>query len=204
MKIHLHQYDLPDDVRLGNVVAIDTETMGLKPHRDRLCLVQLSAGDGECHLVQFPQRRYENARNLKNMLADPNVTKLFHFARFDVMVLFHFLGVMATPVYCTKIASKLIRTFTEKHSLKDLCKELLKIEISKQEQTSDWGAADLTPDQLRYAATDVAHLHALKEKLDILLERENKMDLAQSCFSFLPSRAMLDLSAGEEFDVFQH
>jgi len=204
MKIHLHQYDLPDDVHLGNLVAIDTETMGLKPHRDRLCLVQLSAGDGVCHLVQFPEKHYENARNLKNMLANPNVTKLFHFARFDVMVLFHSLGVMAAPLYCTKIASKLIRTFTEKHSLKDLCKELLKVEISKQEQTSDWGAVDLTPDQLRYAATDVAHLHALKEKLDILLARENKMDLAQSCFSFLPSRAMLDLVAGEEFDVFQH
>lgn len=204
MKIHLHQYDLPDDVRLSNVVAVDTETMGLKPHRDRLCLVQLSAGDGVCHLVQFPQKQYENARNLKNLLADPSVTKLFHFARFDVMVLLHSLGVMATPLYCTKIASKLTRTFTEKHSLKELCKEFLKIEISKQEQTSDWGAPDLTPEQLRYAATDVLHLHALKEKLDVLLEREGKRELAQSCFSFVPSRSLLDLVAGEEFDVFQH
>ncbi len=204
MKIHLHQNDLPDDLNLGNLVAIDTEAMGLKPHRDRLCLVQLSSGDGICHLIQFPQRDYEKAQNLKRLLGDPAVTKLFHFARFDVMILFHYLNVMATPLYCTKIASKLIRTFTEKHSLKDLCKELLKVEISKQEQTSDWGAPDLTPDQLRYAATDVLHLHALKEKLDGLLKRENQMNLANACFSFLPHRALLDLAAGEEFDVFAH
>lgn len=204
MKIHLHQNDLPDNLNLGNVVAIDTETMGLKPHRDRLCLVQLSAGDGVCHLVQFPQKNYEKAQNLKRLLADPSITKLFHFARFDVMILFHYLNVMATPLYCTKIASRLIRTFTEKHSLKDLCKELLKVEISKQEQTSDWGAQDLTPDQLRYAATDVLHLHALKAKLDTLLERENQMDLANACFSFIPHRARLDLAAGEEFDIFAH
>jgi len=204
MKIQLHQNDLPDGLNLGNLVAIDTETMGLKPHRDRLCLVQLSAGDGICHLVQFPNKQYENAHNLKKLLADPKITKLFHFARFDVMVLFHSFGVMATPLYCTKIASKLIRTFTDKHSLKDLCKDLLKVEISKQEQTSDWGAPDLTPEQLRYAATDVLHLHALKSKLDGLLERENQTGLAQSCFSFLPSRSMLDLRVGEEFDIFQH
>lgn len=204
MKIHLHQNDLPDGLNLGNLVAVDTETMGLKPHRDRLCLVQLSAGDGICHLVQFPQRKYENAHNLKGLLANSKVTKLFHFARFDVTILFYSLGILATPLYCTKIASKLIRTFTEKHSLKDLCKELLKIEISKQEQTSDWGASDLTPDQLRYAATDVLHLHALKDKLDLLLERENQADLAQACFSFIPYRAMLDLQAGEEFDIFHH
>lgn len=204
MEIQLYRNDLPDGLDLGNSVAIDTETMGLKPHRDRLCLVQLSAGDGICHLVQFPKRQYENAHNLKKVLADPKITKLFHFARFDVMVLFHSFGVMATPLYCTKIASKLIRTFTEKHSLKDLCKDLLKVDISKQEQTSDWGAQDLTPEQLRYAATDVLHLHALKSKLDALLERENQMGLAQSCFSFLPYRAMLDLTVGEEFDIFQH
>jgi ribonuclease D len=204
MKIHLHQNDLPDGLNLGKLVAIDTEAMGLRPHRDRLCLVQLSSGDGTCHLVQFPDRKYNSAHNLKKLITDPKVTKLFHFARFDVMVLFHYLGVMATPLYCTKIASKLIRTFTDKHSLKDLCKELLKVEISKQEQTSDWGAQDLTPDQLRYAATDVLHLHALKEKLDVLLERENQMNLAKGCFDFLPYRAQLDLLAGEEFDIFQH
>lgn len=204
MKIHLHQNDLPDGLNLGNLVAVDTETMGLKPHRDRLCLVQLSAGDGVCHLVQFSHRTYENARNLKQVLADSKVTKLFHFARFDVAILFYSLGILATPLYCTKIASKLIRTFTEKHSLKDLCKELLKIDISKQEQTSDWGVSDLTPDQLRYAATDVLHLHALKDKLDVLLDRENQTDVARACFSFIPYRAMLDLQVGEEFDIFQH
>ena len=204
MKIHLHKNDLPDDVRLGNVVAIDTEAMGLRPHRDRLCLVQLSAGDGICHLVHFPDKAYEGAQNLKRLIEDQSVTKLFHFARFDVMILFHSLGVMPTPLYCTKIASKLVRTFTEKHSLKDLCKDLLKVEISKQEQTSDWGAQDLNPDQLRYAATDVLHLHALKAKLDELLIRENQMSLAQDCFSFIPTRAKLDLTAGEEFDIFHH
>ncbi len=204
MKLHLHKNDLPDDVHLGKLVAIDTEAMGLRPHRDRLCLVQLSAGDGICHLVHFPDKKYDAARNLKRLLEDQSVTKLFHFARFDVMILFHALGVMATPLYCTKIASKLIRTFTDRHSLKDLCKELLKVDISKQEQTSDWGAQDLTPDQLRYAATDVLHLHTLKTKLDELLLRENQTDLAQACFSFLPSRAKLDLTAGEEFDVFHH
>ena len=204
MKIHLHQNDLPDDLDLGSLVAIDTEAMGLHPHRDRLCLVQLSAGDGVCHLVQFPQKQYENAPNLKRLLADTKVTKLFHFARFDVMILSHYLGVLATPLYCTKIASKLVRTFTDRHSLKDLCKELLKIEISKQEQTSDWGAQDLTQDQLQYAATDVLHLHALKVKLDMLLERENQINLAKGCFEFLPHRTALDLTAGEEFDIFHH
>ena len=204
MKIQLYKNDLPDGLDLGNLVAIDTEAMGLRPHRDRLCLVQLSAGDGHCHLVQFPKREYERAHNLKRLLKDQKVTKLFHFARFDVMILFHTFGVMATPLYCTKIASKLIRTFTDKHSLKDLCKELLKVEISKQEQTSDWGAEELTSDQLRYAATDVLHLHALKSRLDGLLERENQMEIAQACFSFIPTRAKLDLIAGEAFDIFEH
>jgi ribonuclease D len=204
MKIHLHQGDLPDGLNLGTLVAIDTEAMGLRPYRDRLCLVQLSAGDGICHLVQFPKNQYERAKNLKSLLADPKVTKLFHFARFDVMILFKYLGVMPTPLYCTKIASKLTRTFTEKHSLKDLCKDLLKVEISKQEQTSDWGAADLNQDQLQYAATDVLHLHALKTKLDTLLEREDKVALAKGCFDFLTHRAILDLTAGEEFDIFHH
>jgi len=204
MKIHLHQNDLPNDLDLSTLVAIDTEAMGLKPHRDRLCLVQLSAGDGNCHLIHFPHKHYEDAQNLKRLLANPKVTKLFHFARFDVAILFHSLSVMAAPLYCTKIASKLTRTFTEKHNLKDLCKELLKIEISKQEQTSDWGAQNLTSEQLHYAATDVLHLHALKEKLDELLVRESRLDLAQTCFSFIPTRAKLDLTSGEEFDVFQH
>jgi ribonuclease D len=204
MKINLYQNDLPDGLDLGNLVAIDTEAMGLRPHRDRLCLVQLSSGDGVCHLVQFADRQYEKAHNLKRLIADPQVTKIFHFARFDVMILFHYLGVMATPLFCTKIASKLIRTFTEKHSLKDLCKELLKVEITKQEQTSDWGAKDLTPEQLKYAATDVLYLHALKEKLDVLLARENQTDLAKGCFAFISHRATLDLTAGEEFDVFPH
>lgn len=204
MKIHLHQNDLPDGLDFGKSVAVDTETMGLKPHRDRLCLVQLSAGDGNCHLVQFSGNNDYKAPNLKKLLADPSVTKLFHFARFDVTILYHTLGVMAAPLYCTKIASKLVRTFTDKHSLKDLCKELLKIEISKQEQTSDWGASELTSDQLRYAATDVLHLHALKDKLDVLLKRENQEALAQGCFSFIPHRAQLDLASGEEFDIFHH
>ncbi|MBM3632175.1 MAG: ribonuclease D [Alphaproteobacteria bacterium] len=204
MKIHLHQGDLPDGLNLGTLVAIDTEAMGLRPYRDRLCLVQLSAGDGICHLVQFPKNQYEGAKNLKFLLADPKVTKLFHFARFDAMILFKYLGVMPTPLYCTKIASKLTRTFTEKHSLKDLCKDLLKVEISKQEQTSDWGAAELNQDQLQYAATDVLHLHALKTKLDTLLEREDKVALAKGCFDFLTHRAILDLTAGEEFDIFHH
>lgn len=204
MKIHLHQNDLPKDVDLGNLVAIDTEAMGLRPHRDRLCLVQLSSGDGHCHLAHFPKKDYEKAVNLKRLLGDPKVTKLFHYARFDVMILFHTFGIMATPLYCTKIASKLIRTFTDKHSLKDLCKDLLKIDISKQEQTSDWGTQELTQDQLRYAATDVLHLHALKGQLDALLERENQTTLAHACFSFIPYRVQLDLTAGEEFDIFHH
>jgi ribonuclease D len=202
MKIKLHHDDLPADVDLGNLVAIDTETMGLKPHRDRLCLVQLSAGDGVCHLVQI--KAYEEAVNLKRLLADPLVTKIYHFARFDVAILYHTLKVISTPNYCTKIASRLVRTYTDKHGLKDLCKDILKTEISKQEQTSDWGAQDLTPEQMRYAATDVLHLHALKAKLDELLQREGQEALAQACFSFIPYRAQLDLIAGDEFDIFQH
>jgi ribonuclease D len=204
MKIHLHQNDLPNGLDLGKLVAIDTEAMGLRPHRDRLCLVQLSSGQGDCHLVHFPDSKYDQAKNLKALLADQSVTKLFHFARFDVMILFHTFGIMATPLYCTKIASKLIRTFTDKHSLKDLCRDLIKVEISKQEQTSDWGAKELTPDQLKYAATDVLHLHALKEKLDVLLNRENKSEIARGCFEFLPYRVQIDLTAGEDFDIFLH
>lgn len=204
MKIQYHQNDLPEGLDLGNLVAIDTEAMGLHPHRDRLCLVQISAGDDVCHLVHFPNPQFEQAHHLKRLLADPKITKLFHFARFDIMLMFHTFGVMATPIYCTKIASKLVRTFTDKHSLKDLCKDLLKIDISKQEQTSDWGAQELTQEQLKYAATDVLHLHALKEKLDALLVRENRVNLAKGCFDFLPYRAQLDLTAGEDHDIFLH
>jgi ribonuclease D len=203
-KIHLHHNDLPDGLSLGNQVAIDTETMGLRPHGDRLCLVQLSTGDGVCHLIQFSPGQYEQAHNLKALLGNSTITKLFHFARFDVTMLFHHFGVMATPLYCTKIASKLVRTFTEKHGLKELCKDLLKVELSKQEQTSDWGAKELTQSQLKYAATDVLYLHALKGKLDALLARENKQELANACFSFIPTRAMMDLSFGEDFDIFHH
>lgn len=208
MKIFLHQNDLPDSVSLGNIVAIDTETMGLRPHRDRLCLVQLSSGNGDCHLVQIsPEMKdnnYADAKNLKALLKNQSVTKIFHFARFDVAILFHTFGIMTTPVFCTKIASKMIRTYTDKHGLKDLCKELLKIEISKQEQTTDWGAKELTQDQLRYAATDVLYLHTLKEKLEALLTRENRQELAQACFSYIPARVQLDLLTGEEFDIFHH
>lgn len=201
--IKLHQYDLPGSVTFGGSVAIDTETMGLQPHRDRLCLVQLSAGDGSAHLVQFPEPRFE-APNLKAMLADPKVLKLFHFARFDVAVLKHYLGVEVKPVYCTKIASRLVRTFTDKHGLKDLVKELLDVDLSKQQQSSDWGAKDLTQEQMRYAASDVLHLHALKSRLDTMLKREGRAHLAQACFDFLPTRAELDLAGWPELDIFAH
>lgn len=203
MTIHLHQGDLPAEVSFGASVAIDTETMGLNPHRDRLCLVQLSAGDGVSHLVQFAPGRYA-APNLRALLIDPKVLKIFHFGRFDIAVLAHYLGAVAAPVYCTKIASKLARTFTDKHGLKDLCRELLGIELSKQQQTSDWGAATLTEEQKRYAASDVLHLHALKGKLDEMLQRENRQQLALACFSFLPTRAFLDLLGYENTDIFEH
>ncbi len=201
--IHLHHGDLPDDVWLGNVVAIDTETMGLVPGRDRLCLVQLSSGDGSAHVVQFPRGRYD-APNLTRMLADQNVLKLFHFGRFDIAVLYAYLGVLARPVYCTKIASRLTRTFTDRHGLKDLCRDLLGVELNKQQQSSDWGAPELTQDQLRYAASDVLHLHALKARFDTLLERESRLGLATSCFEFLPTRAALDLAGWAEQDIFSH
>lgn len=201
--IKLHRYDLPGSVRFAGSVAIDTETMGLQPHRDRLCLVQLSAGDGTAHLVQFPEPRFD-APNLKAMLADKSVLKLFHFARFDVAVLRHYLGVTVAPVYCTKIASRLTRTFTDKHGLKDLVKDLCDVDLSKQQQSSDWGAADLTPEQMRYAASDVLHLHAMKAKLDAMLAREGRTELAQACFDFLPHRAELDLKGWPELDIFAH
>jgi ribonuclease D len=184
-------------------VAVDTETMGLNPHRDRLCLVQLSAGDGICHLVQFARGEYI-APNLTALLVDPKVTKLFHFARFDLATLQAHLGVACRPVYCTKVASKLIRTFTDRHSLKDLCRELLGVELNKQQQISDWGAEKLTGEQLEYAASDVRYLHALRERLDALLEREGRRHLAEACFAFLPARAELDLGGWQEPDIFAH
>ncbi len=199
----LHQGDLPGGLSLGPIVAIDTETMGLLPRRDRLCLVQLSAGDGVCHVVQFARGRYE-APNLKSLLTDPAVVKLFHFARFDLAALRCYLGVACRPVYCTKIASKLARTFTDRHSLKDLCRELLGVDLSKQQQLSDWGTEQLSPEQLTYAATDVLYLHALRDKLEALLEREGRQALAQACFAFLPARAELDLGGWDEPDVFAH
>lgn len=201
--IKLHRYDLPESVRFSGSVAIDTETMGLQPHRDRLCLVQLSAGDGTAHLVQFPEPRFD-ALNLKAMLADRSILKLFHFARFDVAVLKHALGVTVAPVYCTKIASRLTRTFTDKHGLKDLVKDLCDVDLSKQQQSSDWGAPELTPEQMRYAASDVLHLHAMKTKLDAMLAREGRTELAQACFDFLPHRAQLDLAGWPELDIFAH
>ncbi|MBK3775416.1 ribonuclease D [Azospirillum sp. YIM DDC1] len=208
MPIDLHDGDLPDGLDLkslarGGAVAIDTETMGLNPHRDRLCLVQLSPGDGTVHLVQFRKGQYE-APNLKRLLADPDVTKLFHFARFDVAVMRAYLGVACQPVYCTKVASKLVRTFTDKHGLKDLVKDLLGVELSKQQQSSDWGAAELTPEQMKYAASDVLHLHDLKEKLDVMLAREGRTHLAKACFDFLPARGELDLGGWEQPDILAH
>nr|CAX84189.1 3\'-5\' exonuclease family protein [uncultured bacterium] len=202
MANYLHHGDLPEGLDLGPVIAIDTETMGLNPMRDRLCLVQLSSGDGDAHLVHF-QGRYEAPR-LKALLADHNRLKLFHYARFDIAMLARWLGVTCTPVYCTKIASRLTRTNTDKHGLKDLCRDLLGIDLSKQQQTSDWGSGDLTAEQQAYAASDVLHLHALKAKLDALLKREGRGALADSCYSFLPTRAALDLLGWGEEDIFAH
>jgi len=199
----LHRGDLPDGLLLGDAVAIDTEAMGLNPHRDRLCLVQLSRGDGDAHLVQFAPDCYD-APNLRRLLADPAVTKLFHFARFDIAMLYHYLGVMALPLYCTKIASRLVRTFTDRHGLRDLCKDLLGVDLKKEQQSSDWGAASLSEEQLRYAASDVRYLHALRTRLDEMLTREGRTELARSCFDFLPARALLDLEGWPEQDIFAH
>ena len=199
----LHRGDLPEGLLFGDAVAIDSEAMGLNPHRDRLCLVQVSRGDGDAHLVQFAAGCYE-APNLKRLLADPAVTKLFHFARFDIAILYHYLGVMPQPLYCTKIASRLTRTFTDKHGLRDLCKDVLGVELKKEQQSSDWGAASLTDEQLRYAASDVLHLHALRARLDAMLEREERTELARNCFDFLPARALLDLEGWAEQDIFAH
>lgn len=203
MTYTLHQGDLPDGLDLGPVVAIDTETMGLQVHRDRLCLAQLSSGDGTAHLVQFQPGHYD-APNLRRLLSDPNVLKLFHFARFDLAAMGHWLGAWAAPVYCTKVASKLVRTFTDRHGLKDLCKELLGVEIAKQQQSSDWGAPTLSEDQLRYAASDVLHLHRLKGVLDVMLERENRAGLAAAAYAYLPARAYLDLLGYAEVDILNH
>ena len=202
-KIKLHKGDLPAGLTFPNGVAIDTETLGLNPHRDRLCLVQLSSGDGAAHLVQFDGKNY-GAPRLKALLADPKVLKVFHFARFDIAVLQQYLGVATTPIYCTKIASKLARTYTDRHGLKDLVGELLGIELSKQQQSSDWGAANLSDSQKSYAANDVLHLHALKTKLDAMLAREGRQGLAEAAFNFLPTRARLDLAGFEEDDIFAH
>lgn len=208
MTIHFHEGDLPDGLDLAadardRAVAVDSETMGLNPVRDRLCLVQLSAGDGDAHLVRFRRGEYD-APNLRRLLTDPGATKLFHFARFDVAVFKAYLGVECRPVYCTKIASKLVRTFTDRHGLRDLCRDLLGVEISKQQQTSDWGAPTLSPEQQAYAASDVLHLHDLRAKLETMLAREERAALAQACFDFLPARAALDLQGWEEPDIFAH
>ncbi len=204
MNIHFHQNDLPDGLNLGPIVAIDTETMGLRPNRDRLCLVQISAGDGECHLVHIPKDHDQNSPNLEALLTDHDVTKIFHFARFDVAALLAHFDVMTTSIYCTKIASKLVRTYADRHGLKDICKELLGIEVNKSEQLSDWGAETLSKEQLKYAATDVLYLHQLKAVLDERLEREGRMEYAEDCFNFIPTRAFMDLTSGPDFDIFAH
>ena len=206
--IHLHRHDLPDGVSLGPVVAVDTEAMGLNPHRDRLCLVQMCAGDGVVHLVQLiPESlggRGYDAPNLARLMADPAVTKLMHFARFDVALMQHAFGITVAPTVCTKIAAKLVRTFTDKHGLKELVGQLVGVDLSKQQQTSDWGAVELTPEQMAYAASDVLYLHALWAKLEALLVREGRRELAQACFDFLPARCRLDVLGYEEPDIFRH
>ncbi len=203
MANHLYQNDLPDGLDLGPVVAIDCETMGLNPHRDRLCVVQMSGGDGDAHLVQVALGQTE-APNLAAMLENPDVLKLFHFGRFDIAAMYHAFGALAAPVYCTKIASKLVRTYTDRHGLKNLLQELLNVDVSKQQQSSDWGSAELTEAQLDYAASDVLHLHQLRNALNTRLEREGRMELAQACFDFLPTRAKLDLAGWPEIDIFAH
>lgn len=209
MANHLHIGDLPEGLTFGDSVAVDTETAGLHPLRDRLCLIQLSSGDGDAHLVQFRrpapgQRPDFSAPNLRQLLADPAVQKIFHFGRFDLAVMQRDLGLHATPVFCTKIASKLVRTYTDRHGLRDICQELLSVSISKEQQSSDWGAETLTDAQIGYAASDVLHLHALRNALTVMLERENRMAFAQSCFAFLPTRAALDLAGWDSVDIFAH
>jgi ribonuclease D len=203
MTTRLHRGDLPDLSRYTDSVAIDTETMGLNPHRDRLCVVQLSNGDGSADVVQIPLG-HTDAPNLKKLLADPKVVKIFHFARFDLAALYNALGVMPSPVYCTKIASRLCRTYTDRHGLKDLVRELMNVDLSKQQQSSDWGAQNLSDAQVSYAASDVLHLHGLRERLNVMLAREKRTELAQACFDFLPTRAKLDLAGWENEDIFAH
>jgi ribonuclease D len=203
MTIRLHRGDLPDLSRYKDSVAIDTETMGLNPHRDRLCVVQMSNGDGTADVIQIP-KDHGDAPNLKALLANPDITKIFHFARFDLAALYNAFGVMPQPVYCTKIASRLTRTYTDRHGLKDLVREVLNIDLSKQQQSSDWGAQSLTEAQLAYAASDVLHLHGLRERLDAMLVREGRTELAQACFDFLPFRAKLDLGGWQAEDIFAH
>ncbi len=203
MTIYLHKGDLPDDVSFSSSVAVDSETMGLNPHRDQLCLVQLSAGDGDAHLVQLDRKTYD-APNLKNLMQDESIEKIFHFARFDVAVFEKYLSVVTRPIYCTKIASKLVRTYTDRHGLKDVSKELIGVDMSKQQQSSDWGAPELSDAQKDYAAADVLYLHQMKEKLDVLLQREGRTEIAKACFDFLPWRAKLDLSGWPDTDIFAH
>ena len=203
MATHLYQNDLPDSVDLGPVVAIDCETMGLNPHRDRLCVVQMSGGDGDAHLVQISKDQTE-APNLTLLLTNPDVLKLFHYGRFDIAALYHRFGALTAPVYCTKIASRLVRTYTDRHGLKNLTQDLLGQDISKQQQMSDWGADTLTRAQMDYAASDVLHLHRLRDALDLRLAREGRSDLAQACFDFLPTRARLDLAGWPDTDIFAH
>jgi len=200
---HLYKRDLPDGLDLGPVVAIDCEAMGLNPHRDRLCVVQMSGGDGNAHMVQIEKGQTE-APNLCAMLENPDVLKIFHFGRFDIAGLMHTFGAVTAPVYCTKIASKLVRTYTDRHGLKNLLQELVGVDISKQQQSSDWGAETLSDAQLDYAASDVLHLHRVKEVLDMMLEREGRTEMAQACFDFLPTRARLDLAGWPEADIFAH
>jgi ribonuclease D len=203
MTVHVHKGDLPEGLRFGASVAVDSETMGLRLGRDPLCLVQLSAGDGDAHLVQLDRNSYD-APNLKRLLTDPQVLKIFHFGRFDIAMFALHLKVTTAPVYCTKIASKLARTYTDRHGLKDVSRELLGVELSKQQQSSDWGAAELSQEQQAYAAADVLHLHQIKAKLDAMLAREGRTGLAQACFDFLPRRAELDLAGWEDVDIFAH
>jgi ribonuclease D len=202
-KIELHKGDLPAGIDFGDSVAIDTETMGLRPERDKLCLIQLSAGDGVCHLVQVSDGNYD-APNLKSLLTDENVTKIFHFARFDVAMVRRYLGIDCQPVYCTKIASKLVRTYTDSHGLKNLCQEILGVQLSKAQQSSDWGSETLSDEQVHYAALDVLYLHRLRERLDEMLVREGRTKMAQACFDFLSVRADLDLGGWRDEDIFAH
>jgi len=201
--VHLHIGDLPASVKFNGDLAVDTEAMGLNNLRDRLCVLQISDGQGDEHLVQFRAGEYD-APNLKKLLTDPSRVKLFHFARFDVAIIKHYLGVTVNPIYCTKIASRLTRTYTDRHGFKDICRELLGVEVSKQQQSSDWGQETLTPEQQEYAASDVRHLHKLREKLDVMLERSGRTELAQQCFNFIPTRAALDLEGWPEIDIFAH